>query len=219
MNTMPSYLIINPNTTALVTERLQGLAGKLLAPATVQAVTAPFGAPYISTEVACAVAGHATWQAWQTASAELRFDAVLIGCFGDPGLFAMREAAGVPVTGLAEASFMVAQAYGPYGIVTGGRAWGPMLQRLAHALPSGRDLLDIETVELDGASLSARPAEAEQLLTQACVNLLKRSPVKSIIIGGAGLAGWAERLQSYFPIPLIDSVDAGLRRLRALNPA
>ena len=42
MNTLPSYLIINPNTTALVTERLKGLAGKLLAPATVQAVTAPF---------------------------------------------------------------------------------------------------------------------------------------------------------------------------------
>jgi Asp/Glu/hydantoin racemase len=214
---LPTYLIINPNTTAQVTDRLHVLAQGILAPATLHAVTATFGAPYISTEVACAVAGHATWQAWQTASAQWHIDAVLIGCFGDPGLFAMREAAGVPVTGLAEASFMAAQAIGPFGIVTGGRAWGPMLKRLAHALPSGRDLLDIETVELDGASLSARPAEAEQLLRQACVNLLKRSPVKSIIIGGAGLAGWAERLQSYFPIPLIDSVDAGLRRLGTMS--
>jgi Asp/Glu/hydantoin racemase len=212
---MRSLLIINPNTTVSVTERLKLLASNIfLSTDDVHAVTAPFGASYISTEVSNAIAGHATWQAWQSFSSFAPIDGILIGCFGDPGLFALRESAGVPVTGLAEASFMEASALGPYAIVTGGHAWGPMLRRLAVVLPSGQNLAAVETVDLDGASLNARPDLAEQQLVQACLNVLKRSQVKSIIIGGAGLAGWANRLQSYFPIPLIDSVDAGLRRLR-----
>jgi Asp/Glu/hydantoin racemase len=212
---MSSLLIINPNTTVSVTERLKLLASNIfLSTDHVHAVTAPFGASYISTEVSSAIAGHATWQAWQSYSSVAPIDGILIGCFGDPGLFALRESAGVPVTGLAEASFIEASALGPYAIVTGGHAWGPMLRRLAIALPSGQNLAAVETVDLDGASLNARPDVAEQQLVQACLNVLKRSQVKSIIIGGAGLAGWANRLQSYFPIPLIDSVDAGLRRLR-----
>jgi len=212
---MKNLLIINPNTTEAVTKRLDTLARQALqGQAHLHVVTAPFGAPYISTEVACAIAGHATWQAWQAFSATTPVDGILIGCFGDPGLFALREAAGVPVTGLAEASFMEAHALGPYAIVTGGRAWGPMLKRLALALPCGQNLIDIETVELDGASLSANPDLAETLLAEACFKVLDRHPVNAIIIGGAGLAGWAERLQARVPVPLIDSVSAGLRRLQ-----
>lgn len=217
---MKNLLIINPNTTAAVTKRLETLARQACQDhADFHVVTAPFGAPYISTEVACAIAGHATWQAWKTwqESTPISVNGVLIGCFGDPGLFAMRESAGVPVTGLAEASFLEAEALGPYAIVTGGRAWGPMLKRLAMALPCGKNLMTIETVELDGAALNANPDLAEQLLVDACLNVHRQHAVNSIIIGGAGLAGWAERLQSRIPVPLIDSVAAGLRRLQSIS--
>ena len=69
-------------------------------------------------------------QAWQSRPSA-QVDGVLIGCFGDPGLFALREVSGCPVTGLAEASFIRAAALGPFAIVTGGERWKPMLQRLA----------------------------------------------------------------------------------------
>jgi allantoin racemase len=213
---LKNLLIINPNTTVSVTLQLQAMAQQTLgAHARTEAVTAPFGAPYISTEVACAIAGHATLQAWQ-ARPTAQVDGVLIGCFGDPGLFALREMAGTPVTGLAEASFIEAQSLGHYAIVTGGQAWGPMLRRLAKALPAGENLVDIETVDLDGASLRADPARGEHLLTAACHRVLARSAVQTIVIGGAGLAGFAQRMQGQVPVPLIDSVAAGLRQLYAM---
>ena len=186
---LKNLLIINPNTTVSVTSQLKAMADQALAPyARTEAITAPFGAPYISTEVACAIASHATLQAWESRPTS-QVDGVLIGCFGDPGLFALREMTPIPVTGLAQASFIEAQAMGRYAIVTGGKAWGPMLDRLAKALPAGKSLIDIETVELDGASLRANPVRGEQVLTEACRRVLARNAVQAIIIGGAGLAG------------------------------
>ena len=37
-----------------------------------------------------------------------RYDGIAIACYGDPGLYAARELASVPVVGIAEASMLVA---------------------------------------------------------------------------------------------------------------
>jgi Asp/Glu/hydantoin racemase len=133
---------------------------------------------------------------------------VLIGCFGDPGLFALRESSGCPVTGLAEASFIQAAAHGPFAIVTGGERWKPMLERLATSLGYGAQLRHIETVAPTGAALQADPKMAIECLSQACQNAAQ-SGVSSIILGGAGLAGYARLLQAHCDLPLIDSAQAG----------
>ena len=49
-------------------------------------------------------------------------------------------------------------------------------------------------------------------LAQAC-RAAARPGVASIIIGGAGLAGFAQALQAQVDLPLIDSVHAGLKVL------
>ncbi len=207
-STPQRILLINPNTTAAVTARLQSHLQPLLPHGTqLQARTAAFGAPYIGCESSHAVAAHAVLQAWAD---EPRADAVLIGCFGDPGLFALREHSEVPVTGLAEAAFIEARVHGPFAVVTGGERWKPMLMRLALALGFGPKLVHIETMTPTGAQMLADPVLAREHLGHA-VRQAAASGAKSIIIGGAGLAGWAARLQDEAPVPLIDSVEAGLR--------
>jgi Asp/Glu/hydantoin racemase len=138
---------------------------------------------------------------------------VLIGCFGDPGLFALRESSACPVTGLAEASFIEAAALGPFAIVTGGQRWRVMLERLAQSLGYGDQLRHIETVAPSGAELLADPEMALRCLGQACANAAAVPGVRAIIMGGAGLAGYAQTLQASAPLPLIDSALAGLRVL------
>ena len=140
MSSTRQLLLINPNTTSAVTERLaQHLQPLMPAEVQLRLRTAAFGAPYIANEASCAVAAHAVLQAWadqtgadwgqvlSTSGAPkspgvsdglpggmpnnmpaTMPDGVLIGCFGDPGLFALREACHCPVTGLAEASFIEA---------------------------------------------------------------------------------------------------------------
>jgi allantoin racemase len=207
------YLLINPNTSTLTTQRLQDVLLPLI-PQGVQLEvrTARFGAQYIACEASHAVAAHACLDAWaeHRSAATEPLDGVLIGCFGDPGLYALREASGCPVTGLAEASFIQAASHGPFAIVTGGERWQPMLNRLAHNLGFGAQLRQIETVAPTGAALQADPDMAIRCLTQACQQAAK-SGAAAIIMGGAGLAGYARLLQPYSPLPLIDSALAGLQ--------
>ncbi len=206
------FLLINPNTNSLTTERLRDTLTPLLpASCELEICTARFGARYIACEASHAVAAHACLDAWarHRGTAQSPLEGVLIGCFGDPGLFALREASGVPVTGLAEASFIEAAARGPFAIVTGGERWKPMLVRLAQSLGFGDLLRHIETVAPSGAALQADPAMAMQCLAQAC-RQAAREGVRSIILGGAGLAGYAQGLRAHCPLPLIDSAEAGL---------
>jgi Asp/Glu/hydantoin racemase len=205
------YLLINPNTNPLTTQRLQDVLQPLV-PLGVQLLiqTARFGAPYIACEASHAVAAHACLDAWTThrGPPEQPLNGVLIGCFGDPGLFALREVSGCTVTGLAEASFIRASALGPFAIVTGGERWKPMLHRLAGSLGFGAQLRHIETVAPTGAALQADPDMAIQCLSQACQNAAQQG-VASIILGGAGLAGYARMLRAHCPLPLIDSAQTG----------
>jgi Asp/Glu/hydantoin racemase len=117
------YLLINPNTNGLTTQRLQeALLPQMPSHASLEVITASFGATYIACEASHAIAGHALLDAWthQLQTTQTTPDRVLIGCFGDPGLFALRESSACPVTGLAEASFIQAAQSGPFAIVTGG---------------------------------------------------------------------------------------------------
>lgn len=209
---MRRLLVINPNTSASVSALLQthvqAAAGLHVQ---VSTVTARFGAPYISDEASYAVAAHATLDTWAAALAGAKEapDAVLIGCFGDPGLLALRESSPVPVTGLAEAAFIEAARHGRFAIVTGGERWGPMLQRLAQALGHAPSLAGIHTVAPTGAQLAADPAAARTLLAQACRDAVRQLGAQAVILGGAGLAGMAAALQPGVGVPLIDSVLAG----------
>lgn len=213
MATTPSrrYLLINPNTNPLTTQRLQEVLQPRVPPGVQLLVqTARFGAPYIACEASHAVAAHACLDVWTShrGTPLQPLSGVLIGCFGDPGLFALREVSACPVTGLAEASFIRAAALGPFAIVTGGERWKPMLQRLANSLGYGAQLRHIETVTPTGAALQADPEMAIQCLGQACQNAAQHG-VASIILGGAGLAGYAQLLQAHCTLPLIDSAQAG----------
>jgi allantoin racemase len=211
---VPKLLIVNPNTTAAVTallaDRARALAPEGVAHDDVIAITATFGAPYIVDEASVAVASHALLNALASDAAR-DANAILVGCFGDPGLLAARELCSAPVLGLADAAMREAAKLGPFAIVTGGRAWPAMLRRLAWSLGLLDSITDIVAVDKNGSELAADPVAAKALLANACDEALRSGRARSIVIGGAALAGFAEALQAVVSVPLIDSVDCGLR--------
>lgn len=209
---MPTLLLINPNTSGSVTRRMCEVMRPLLGDdIELAAVTARFGASYIASEAAYAIAAHAALDAWATHRAGGgRCDAVLVGCFGDPGVAALRELAGVPVTGLAEAALREAAHHGPHAIVTGGAAWRPMLKRFAAAQGLDAGLAGVHIVEHSGIELMAMPDGGTGALLGA-LQAAARPPVRAVVIGGAALGGIAQRAASQVAVPVIDSVQAGAR--------
>ncbi len=204
-------LLINSNTTQAVTDRMLAMAQAMTdnGPEWI-GQTARFGARYISDRAAFAIAGHATLDAYALHRGTV--DAVLIGCFGDPALLALRDLAGVPVIGLAEASFTAAAADGTrFAIVTGGRRWEPMLGELVRELGHERACAGIRTVDLTGGQIAADPDAAVGMLTQASIRAARETGADRIILGGAGLAGLADSIAALLPVPVICSVRAGLQ--------
>ena len=212
---MPRILILNPNTTAsvtaLVTRHARDVVGDLVEciPA-----TARFGANYISNEAAYAIAGHSALDG--VAEFGAGCDAVLLACFGDPGLFAVREVCAMPVIGLAEAAMREASAHGRFTIVTGGALWRPMLERLAAALGYADRVARIRTIALTGAEIAADPDGSIAFLAAECRAAALEDGAQAVILGGAALAGMAARIAPQVSLPLIDSVHAGARVAAAL---
>lgn len=216
----PALLVVNPNTTQSITTLLcHHVAATTGDAVAVHGTTARHGAPYIADEASYAVGATAAvdaWTDWRADAAAPAVGAVLIGCFGDPGLAELRSSAGLPVTGLAEAAFAEAAAHGRFAVVTGGERWKPMLERLARQLGHGDALAAVHTVAPSGAELAADPDHALRLLARACEHVAALPGVRAVILGGAGLAGLAARIQPDIGPPLIDSVQAGARRALAL---
>ena len=210
-------LMINPNTSATVTEMLAARMRAIAGPGvTVLPATGRFGARYIASRAACAIAGHAALDALAAHAADC--DAVYLACFGDPGLAALKEVSPVPVVGMAEASVRTACGLGGrFAIVTGGTAWEPMLKELVIGLGLSNRLAAVRTIEQSGDEIARDPDTALPRLVAACGACANENGAASVILGGAGLAGLAAVVQAAVPVPVICSVEAGTRAVLAVR--
>jgi allantoin racemase len=221
---MRKLLIVNPNTTAAMTEKVRAAAIAALPGIDIVAVSGRFGPRYIASRASFAVASHAALDAFAAHGDGV--DAVVLACFGDPGLDALREVSPVPVIGLVEASVDLAAKNGRrFAIVTGGVLWEPMLREGLQIRGREGSLAAIRAVAPDGGMIARYPEGAVALLGAACDACVHEDGAEAVILGGVGLIGLAERLQPGRAYPVICSVAAGLEAARQalaevrLNPA
>lgn len=196
-------LVINPNTSGAVTDRVVAACRQAQPGVRWEGATARFGAAYIADEVAYAKAAHAALDAYEAFYSGQ--DALLLACFGDPGLLALRELARRPVLGLAQSSFEAAAQRGPFAVVTGGHAWAPMLSRFARLHGLDAKLVGIHTIDWTGAQIAADPDGALDALVAAAQKGIAAG-AQFILLGGAALAGLALSLQPRLSIPVLDNV-------------
>jgi allantoin racemase len=201
-------LMINPNTSATITEILATRMREIAGPGvTILPVTGRFGASYIASRAAAAIAGHAALDA--LAEQVWDCDVVYLACFGDPGLAALKEVSPAPVVGMAEASVESACRLGRrFAIVTRGAVWAPMLKELVIGLGLSDRLAAIRTIEQSG-DIARDPTSALACLVEACNACANKDGADSVILGGARLSGLAARVQGSVPVPVICSVEAG----------
>lgn len=210
-------LMLNGNTNAAMTAAMATRARTFLGEAVeVDAETAERGVAYIGSRRDCALAGAAVM-----ASLERRetwdHAAVLLACFGEPGLAAAREISPVPVIGLLEASVLSALQLGArFAIVTPGRRWPRMIEDVLHDLGAERHCLEITPVEIGDLALPAAREAARERVQAAVDDQLARLSPDAIIVGGAAFAGLAAALETPPGTRLIDSLDAGLAQSLAL---
>lgn len=203
-------LLINPNTSEQVTERVARHARAVSDGIDIVPATGAFGARYISTRAAAAIAAHAALDA--LARHVDGCDAVLLACFGDPGLDALRELSPVPVVGMAEASCASACMMGQsFSIITGGILWKPMLEEFVSHIGLAGRLASVRCLPQSGGDMARDPEGSIAELAAQCHLAVEADGADVIILGGAGLAGFASHIAHGVPVPVLCSVEAGIR--------
>ena len=217
-------LMINPNTSPSVTQRLESAARAVMSPGTsLEAVTAPTGVPYISTRSEALVGGLSVLEI--LAERHQEFDAAIVAAFGDPGLGAARELFDLPVVGLAEAGMLTAcMLGGRFAIVTFAAALGPWYRECLawHRLEDR--CAGIHTLNDSFRSIDDVQEEKAEHLVELAHKLAASGDVDVIVLAGGPLAGLASQIRERISVPLVDCAEAAmcqaetLARLRPIPP-
>ena len=201
-------LLINPNTSSDMTERAAAEARRCASPGTeIVAVTGDFGCSVIASRASFAIAAHTGLDLYARYGSGA--DGVVLACFGDPGLAALREVSPVPVIGLAAAAVEeAAEAARPFAIVTAGAAWVAMLSELVAATLHAPLFRGVVALDATGLSLVREPDRFAGELGHA-LDRAVAAGAQTIILGGAAFAGAARTLTAR--ARLIDPMQSAIR--------
>lgn len=209
-------LVINPNTSVSVTEKIAAVARAAAAPDThLEFTTASYGVPYIATRAEAVIGARAVLEI--LAEREAEFDGAVIAAFGDPGLGAAREMMAIPVVGLTEASLLLACPLGrTFSVVSFSSrleawyreciAWHGLTGRLASIRMLDATVKDVGHVQ----------TENEELLVELSDRAVREDGAEVVILAGAPLAGLASRVRDRIAVPVVEGVAASVKIAEAL---
>ncbi len=140
------------------------------------------------------------------------FDAILMGCFYDPGVREVRELVKIPVVGVGEASFHMAAMLSAdkFSVLVGRRKWIPKMS--ANARVCGLDsriaswrVLDLSVPDMkdDDKTYAAVLREAEAAV--------REDHAEVVCLGCTGLIGQAQKVQEKLGVPVLDPIAVGLK--------
>ena len=213
---MAHFLVINPNTSAEMTGAIANTVRAYIhAENKVDVLKAEMGPESLETfyEYGLATVGVlATLEKVELS----QYQGVLLACFGDPGLYALKEKIPVPVIGIAEASIAASLLLGSsFAILVALEKAVPMMgnmvqqygltDRFAGSFSLGMNVLDLEQDQ----------EKTFRILLEAGEKALAAG-AEVLILGCAGLTGFSTDLEKSLGIPIIDPVRTGLKILESI---
>jgi allantoin racemase len=209
--------VINPNTTAAMTESIAAAARAAAAPGTeIDAAQPSFGAPSIEChhdEVWAAAGVAEQVRLGEHAGAA----AHIVACFGDPGLHAAREIARGPVIGIAEAAFHVASMVATgFSVVTTLTRTCVIAEHLVLQYGFERRCRGIHGTDIAVLVLDDPAGNAYARIRDCARQALAQDRSGAIVLGCAGMAKLCGALQRDLRVPVIDGVAAAVKLAEAL---
>ena len=210
-------LVVNPNTTASMTEKIRIAASAVASAGTrITAVNPAAGPPSIEGYYDDALAVPGVLEEIRRGESRGVAGHVL-ACFDDTGLDAARTLARAPVVGIGEAAFHVASLVaGRFSVITTlGRAIPAIegnLIRYGLATRCGR----VRAAEVPVLALEEADGEARGRIEAEIEAAKREDRAEAIVLGCAGMADLAEALSKRHALPVIDGVAAAVTLVESL---
>lgn len=145
------------------------------------------------------------------------FDAIVPGCFGDPGIDAMRELVDIPVVGPGASSMLIAANLGHrFGIVTVLESVIRPLENLATLTGVAAKLSSIRQIGVPVLELNRDPAATFDRLVAVSRRSIEDDRADVLVLGCGTLSFRSAELAAIVGVPVVNPLQAALRTAELL---
>jgi len=208
-------LIVNPNTSAGMTRSIDAAAHLYAHPQTTIVTVQPSRGPRsIEGYVDAVVAAEAALEV--LLDHRDAFDAFVIACFDDPGLYAAREALAAPVFGIAESAMLMACTLGHrFSILTSPARSKPATDELVRRYALEGRCASIRTVDLPILALDDDADVTRLQFGAEGRRAIADDGAEVLLLGCAGLAHVDKDLERELGVPVLDGVSCAVKLAEA----
>lgn len=198
-------LVINPNTTVAMTEKIGAAARRVAAAGTEIVAVNPASGP-VSIEgyydEAISVPGLL-----EVIGQQRDFDAVIIACFDDTGLDAARCVTDRPVVGIGEAAYhMASMLSNKFSVVTTLARSVPALEHNLHKYGLATRCARVRSSEVPVLDLEKPGSDACDRISAEIGRAIDEDRAEAIVLGCAGMTDLADQLARHHGVPVLDGV-------------
>ncbi|MEQ1955899.1 aspartate/glutamate racemase family protein [Mesorhizobium sp. CN2-181] len=209
-------LVVNPNTTASMTDKIGAAAWLAASPGTmIEAVTSTMGPASIEGyyDEVFAVPGLLL----EIARGEREgAQAAVIACFDDTGLDAARAMASIPVVGICEAALSLAAFVAQrFTVVTTMERSRVPIEHLVRRYGMA-ERAKVRAAEIPVLSLEDPSSGSTSKLEAEIERAIEEDKAEAIVLGCAGMADLAASYQRRYGLPVVEGVGAAVRQTEAL---
>jgi allantoin racemase len=209
--------VINPNTTASMTEKIGACARLVANPGTEIIARNPVSGP-------ASIEGHydeaiaTPHLLTEVARAEAEgVDAIVVACFDDPAIGACRELATGPVLGICEAGMHAASMIAArFSVVTTLPRAIPIIEDLALRYGMEHHCRRVRAADIPVLALEEPGSNARARVRAEIERAIAEDGAEAILLGCAGMTDLTAELSRETGVPVIDGVVAAVKMAEAL---
>lgn len=208
-------LIVNPNTTASMTKKIEIAAKAVARPDTqIVATNSQNGPESIQgfLDVATCVPGLL-----EEVKRHTDVDAIVIACFDDTGLDAVRTLVSVPVLGIGEAAYHAASMIASkFSVITTLSRSVPGLENNLMQYGLAQKCIRVRATNIPVLKIEEGDPETLSKIRSEIREAIEHDNAEAIVLGCAGMTDLMADLSEEFGLPVIDGISAGITFAEAL---
>jgi len=208
-------LVINPNTSEAMTKDIRETVERVKHPETSIAVVSPdFGPEGLESFYDYTLSAFGLCRLLQKEKEQ--YDGVLIACYGDPGLYAAKEICSCPVLGIAETSISLSLLMGSsFAVLAASEKAVPMMENMVAQYGVKERCAGIISLNMGVLDAEAHRDETIKRLIEKGREAIEKG-AEVLILGCAGMTGFADPVQTELGIPVLDPVEIAFRTLEMI---
>jgi len=210
-------LILNPNTSKLVTQKIKNIVQRI-ARKDVNAVVTQIEAGPEALESYFDEVQAGPYIFKSITAAQGKFDSVLLAAFCDPCIEAVKEISTIPVYGMEEVVFSAALLIGnKFGILTEKKPKEAVKEQHVRKMGLLNRFAAVKALDMGVVEIANNPEMVKERAAAIAKEMVSKNGAEVIIMGCASMAGYSDELAQEVGVPFLDPIITSYKVVEGLT--